>query len=749
MLRPLFLLGELWNRQGDRILIGLLIGLAASWLIYYAFVVPNRVDTREVQTLTLDIQREVLPEVPFPEGRELAPTGAHQPVDVVLVLDVSGSMEDNDPSRLAMTAATMFIDLLPRDSRVAVILFSAGIAVETPLMDLGDSPAARQFSGVFDWPYNGGTNIDLALQQLRGTFANSPDTRRKVALFMTDAESPAIMDVRRTLQNDGITLFPIGFGSAVTPGVFSAMSYEPPRMVEDSEVLPATFAQILAQVRDSKPFPPERDRNRYSFAAGSDVVDVSVVLISEDAQTLEPRLFSPAGEIALSRATSGVGISRDERYIVIRLDESRVTEELDGIGQSDEPTWTLQIDGAVNEALVIPTYRIFIHALLGNFDSRTKQGAVERLSLVDQGGNVVVDSSASYQAVLDGPEGRYSHAIDRQIESGVYSGTVPFATPGRYRFFLRVETPTYTRDSEFLEFDYRENFRFRSLPSSPVVMGVVPQGSLPALVVEAADATVYNQRGDHYELSLSGGPERFSLRTNRIRLSSSQSNDIVVFDTDRAWPFISRGTHPGSHNASLLLKHASGSTATIPLELNLAPLPVLDYWMPAIAGAGILILTLILVVGRKKYTPFPRMLSVVPFEKRGLAWRQVRHPGNRWLFGYPIFHLPGAPGYEVVPRGRRGHRLILRHRAESSRKRESNRSSLIVGLSERGTAGADGWIEEEFSPGEMVRVAESIYFFGPYRTRKERKSVEQRLSRELERCRRFASGRLRGVELIR
>jgi len=74
---------------------------------------------------------------------------------------------------------------------------------------------------------------------------------------------------------------------------------------------------------------------------------------------------------------------------------------------------------------------------------------------------------------------------------------------------------------------------------------------------------------------------------------------------------------------------------------------------------------------------------------------------------------------------------------------------LIVGLSESGTQGADGWIEEEFSAGQMVRVGESIYYFGPYRNRKEKGAVEQRCSHELARSKQFVAGRLRGVALIR
>jgi Ca-activated chloride channel family protein len=92
--------------------------------------------------------RRHLPAALFLLALGAAVTGAARPVypwptlsgtPVVLVIDVSRSMEENDvlPSRIeaTRTAALDFVDGLPRSARVAVVSFGSSVTVVVPLTD--------------------------------------------------------------------------------------------------------------------------------------------------------------------------------------------------------------------------------------------------------------------------------------------------------------------------------------------------------------------------------------------------------------------------------------------------------------------------------------------------------------------------------------------------------------------------------------------------------------------------------------
>jgi Ca-activated chloride channel family protein len=61
-------------------------------------------------------------------------------IDVVLVMDSTGSMKKTDPLSLRMPAAKMFISLLGKNDRAGVIRFSDSAEVLNPLtlLDSGD-----------------------------------------------------------------------------------------------------------------------------------------------------------------------------------------------------------------------------------------------------------------------------------------------------------------------------------------------------------------------------------------------------------------------------------------------------------------------------------------------------------------------------------------------------------------------------------------------------------------------------------
>ncbi|MBO4249196.1 VWA domain-containing protein [Halomicrobium sp. IBSBa] len=137
------------------------------------------------------------------------------PVDVVMLMDVSGSMKSQDPDRLAKDAAQRFTSgLLDRD-RAAVIEFDNFGRVQQPLTSnftaVNQSIRNLEYEGG-----NGGTDF-ASIGAANEHFAerSSPD-RGKITIFLTDGRSIHDDGAEKAAvaAENNITIYAIGFGGA-------------------------------------------------------------------------------------------------------------------------------------------------------------------------------------------------------------------------------------------------------------------------------------------------------------------------------------------------------------------------------------------------------------------------------------------------------------------------------------------------------------------------------------------------------
>ncbi|MBP3666074.1 MAG: VWA domain-containing protein [Clostridia bacterium] len=144
-------------------------------------------------------------------------------VDVVFVVDSSGSMSSNDRQNIRITAVKNFIDKLGENDRAAVVDF--------------DSKATlyQSFTGDHDALYNainrvnasGNTNLSngmsLALQQ----FMDGSYTRTdafKYIIFLTDGQGSYSTSYTQTAADNGIVIYTVGLGSGVDANVLKGMA---------------------------------------------------------------------------------------------------------------------------------------------------------------------------------------------------------------------------------------------------------------------------------------------------------------------------------------------------------------------------------------------------------------------------------------------------------------------------------------------------------------------------------------------
>ncbi|WP_396043433.1 VWA domain-containing protein [Cellulomonas sp. P22] len=132
-------------------------------------------------------------------------------VDVMLVLDSSGSMSSNDPTGLRRTSAQRFIDALIAGDRAGVVSFASSASLLSPLTeDLASARAAVSRVGA-----SGGTDIGAGVSAAHSELLNNatPD-RARIEIVLTDGQGSYDSTLTTTAVQNDITVYTIGLGSA-------------------------------------------------------------------------------------------------------------------------------------------------------------------------------------------------------------------------------------------------------------------------------------------------------------------------------------------------------------------------------------------------------------------------------------------------------------------------------------------------------------------------------------------------------
>jgi len=174
-------------------------------------------------------------------------------LDVVLVIDQSGSM-DGAPMAAAQAAALAFVnELNPAGAQVAVVAFSTSAEVTQPL----SGNLAGAVRAIARLTAAGQTNYQDALDKARSE-ATGPAARAGVphiAVMMTDGRptngAPSAMAAADAIKSAGITLYTIGLGTTLDSDLLRDMASQPDYYFETpSEAeLADVYREIARRIR--------------------------------------------------------------------------------------------------------------------------------------------------------------------------------------------------------------------------------------------------------------------------------------------------------------------------------------------------------------------------------------------------------------------------------------------------------------------------------------------------------------------
>ena len=178
--------------------------------VSYYLVVTNR--SNQNVTFTGAATHPIKPatrSIPItPESTSLA--------DIVLIIDSSSSMQDEDPGNLRKSGAELFIESADPEVQIAIVDFHGSARRLVPLT-FADTTGKITLKNAVDRVHSSGasTNIDAGLQQGFQELQASTSSAKKAAVLLTDGQDDVARQVISNYTSQGWPIYTIGLGSGV------------------------------------------------------------------------------------------------------------------------------------------------------------------------------------------------------------------------------------------------------------------------------------------------------------------------------------------------------------------------------------------------------------------------------------------------------------------------------------------------------------------------------------------------------
>ncbi|MCD8105068.1 MAG: VWA domain-containing protein [Lachnospiraceae bacterium] len=288
-------------------------------------------------------------------------------MDVILVLDLSGSMKYNDENHISQSGAKMFIDMMESTgSRAGLVAFSDELVETYSLTSLSTADDKTALKNVIDsLSYDGDTDIGTALETAVSMLTSATDVgNKKAIIFFTDgaidlpnasageseAEAESLSKTQSamtTAASSGIPIYTIGLnanGNADTELIseIASSTGATSDIVTSASELPEIFSNIFADFVESEindlgniTISSADTYESVGFSIPNDsVLEANIVMItsSDTGKVTDILLTDPSGN-TLSPDGSSIILTTDDNYSNIKL-----------VGPSSG-SWVLQIKG--------------------------------------------------------------------------------------------------------------------------------------------------------------------------------------------------------------------------------------------------------------------------------------------------------------------------------------------------------------------------------------------------------------------
>ena len=403
-------------------------------------------------------------------------------LDVVMVLDVSGSMKTTDPKRISFEGAKLFVDMMESlNSRAGFAAFDTAVKNQYDLTDLDSTADKTEIKKAIDaLEYTkGDTNIGTALDAAVKMLETAGDTgNKKMVLFFTDGdidldnrpdvesdqEKKSLEDSRaaaaRAAEN-GIGIYTIGLNAGkndrfeMDPALITEVAETTDaicRIVSSADELPGAFNDIFAHIIDSE----IDDLGEVTFS-DEDTYEEKVINIPNES-VLEANIILFTGD---SDQLDDVKLVDPDENVIDPDDENMFQSSSDiyqmlKIIAPDAGDWILQMKGNVGSKIhvnLIFNYDITMEASGEQDDAADMVHVSARLL---KKGLVLTDEAIYEQMTAttrveksDGTSDTVPMTLD---ENHYYLCDVPLKENEAVTLQVHIEGANMYRDSEKMEF---------------------------------------------------------------------------------------------------------------------------------------------------------------------------------------------------------------------------------------------------------------------------------------------------------
>lgn len=389
-------------------------------------------------------------------------------LDVVFVLDSSGSMLESDPNRVAADAFSLFVDLCDDTCGVGYTIYSHIIKESEKITALDEnhlSELRNKISGMNRNP-QGDTDIALGLNkalELQKLSKKDDDGRKKAIILLSDGNTHLIdgsksdaqlekemNDVLKSLSDEEIPVYAIGLnydGTLDKKETNKIASQTNGKAFEArvSEELPAIIADIFADIYQIKGDGKEiKDGDVEVYIKDRSVSYVNLVIRSRlSLSQLNPVLLNPRREkVDISGDDENFVVTYTDSYILIKM-----LSPMSG-------RWKLHLDNATNENCVVSQldfYSMYVQQSISDLDNTlvVGQSTTIQASLNNSNGMVRDESltqNISMTTTING-NGETKEIELHKNNNGTFTGNIILDKEGTYTVVTTAISDTFHKDS--------------------------------------------------------------------------------------------------------------------------------------------------------------------------------------------------------------------------------------------------------------------------------------------------------------
>ncbi|HFD81508.1 MAG TPA: VWA domain-containing protein [Gammaproteobacteria bacterium] len=377
-------------------------------------------------------------------------------VDAVLIMDSSGSMAKNDPDRLRVPAAKMFMSLLGDGDRIGLVSFSDNGYPVLHLTAPGPKTNARILASADKVSSKGVyTNLYAALEKgLAMLDSEGREGQEKILVLMSDGK----MDVGNSEEDwaltgrlkeellpaakqKGVKVYTIAFTEAsdvdllhdiatATDGLF--------KLARSDQDLHEVFSAIFESAKDPDMLPIEGGE----FVVDESIEEVTIVA-SKEREDVRIYLQAPDGK-KIGAEDAGADI---KWFLSQHFDMITLRKPAPG-------TWKLLFTGGRNHAYIVTDMSLHHNpqqaSLKPGEEMVLEAWLEENGQLLDR---EAVLTNTRFSMEIEAPDGATARFDlfdrgeygDRKPADGVYANTLSYENPGSYRISLIARGETFQR----------------------------------------------------------------------------------------------------------------------------------------------------------------------------------------------------------------------------------------------------------------------------------------------------------------